>query len=90
MFKLEINKVFTIPFETCLKFTKEMFPQTKSEKKDMKKVPYQSVVSSLIYRMICTRPNITYSMRVVSQFLIDLGETHWKVVKRIFKYIKGT
>jgi hypothetical protein len=29
-------------------------------------------------------------MGVVSQFLIDPNDTHWKVVKRIFKYLKGT
>ncbi len=56
----------------------------------MKKVPYQSVVASLMYCMICTRPNITYSMGVVSQFLIDPSETHWRAVKRIFKYLKGS
>jgi len=29
-------------------------------------------------------------MGIISQFLTDLGETHWKAVKRIFKYLKGT
>ncbi len=36
------------------------------------------------------RPNITYSMGVISQFLIDPSETHWRANKRIFKYLKGT
>jgi hypothetical protein len=29
-------------------------------------------------------------MGVVSQFLIDPSETHWRAVKRIFKYLKGS
>ncbi len=85
-----MNKALITPLEASLKFTKEMFPQIENEKKDMKKVPYQSVVGSLMYCMICIKPNITYSMGVVSHFFIDPSETHWKVVKMIFKYFKGT
>jgi len=53
MFKLEMNKALATPLEASLKFTKEMFLQIESEKKNMKKVPYQSVVGSLMYCMIC-------------------------------------
>jgi hypothetical protein len=63
----------------------------------MKKVPYQGVVGSLMYCMICTRPNIAYSMGVVSKFLTNPGKTHWKAIERICKaiericrYLKGT
>jgi hypothetical protein len=29
-------------------------------------------------------------MGIISKILINLGETHWKVFKRIFKYLKCT
>jgi hypothetical protein len=67
-----------------------MFPQIESKKEHMKKVPYQSVVGSLMYCMICIRLDIAYSMGVVSQFPIDLGKIHWKALERIFRYLKGT
>ena len=47
----------------------------------MKKVPYQSVVGSLMYAMVCTRPDLSYAVGVVSRFMSNPGEAHWAVVK---------
>jgi len=47
----------------------------------MKNVPYSSTVGSLMYAMICTRPDTTYAVGVVSQFLTNLGKEHWIAVK---------
>jgi ATP-binding cassette subfamily B (MDR/TAP) protein 1 len=35
----------------------------------MKKVPYASAVGSLMYAMVCTRPDIAHAVSVVSRFL---------------------
>jgi hypothetical protein len=43
-----------------------MSPQIESEKEHMKKVPYQSVVGSLMHYMICTRFDIAYLVGVIS------------------------
>jgi hypothetical protein len=40
--------------------------------------------------MVCTRPNITYAVGVVSRFMKNPGEAHWNVVKWILMYLKGT
>ena len=56
----------------------------------MKNVPYASVVGSLIYVMLCTRPDIHYVVRLVSRYQSNPGEAHWKAVKRILRYLKGT
>jgi hypothetical protein len=73
MFKLEMSKVAT-PLEADLKLTKEMSLQIENVKVDMQKVPNQSVVGRLMYCMTCTK--FAYLVKVVSRFLIDLGETH--------------
>ena len=44
--------------------------------KEMSKVPYASAVGSLMYVMVCTRPDITHAVGVVSRFLTDLGKEH--------------
>ena len=36
----------------------EICPKIEKEKKNMFRVPYSSAVKSLIYAMMCTRPNI--------------------------------
>jgi ATP-binding cassette subfamily B (MDR/TAP) protein 1 len=39
------------------------------ERDEMKKVPYASAVGSLMYAMVCTRPDIAHAVSVVSRFL---------------------
>ena len=41
-------------------FSKRMCPQTQQEVARMKNVLYASAVGSLIYAMLCTRPDICY------------------------------
>ena len=42
----------------------------------MAKIPYANVVGSLIYVMVCTRPDIAYSMSLVSRFMSNPGKVH--------------
>jgi hypothetical protein len=51
---------------------------------------YRSVVGSLQYFALSTRPDIAVATRRVSHFLSNPGEKHWKLVKRILRYLKGT
>ena len=56
----------------------------------MSKVPYASVVGSLMYAMVCTRPDIAHAVGVVSRYLNNPGKEHWMAVKWILKYLRGT
>ena len=56
----------------------------------MSKVPYASAVGCLMYAMVCTRPNLAQVVSTVSKFLSNPGQSHWDVVKWIFKYLRGT
>ncbi|GJV64785.1 retrotransposon protein, putative, ty1-copia subclass [Tanacetum coccineum] len=56
----------------------------------MSKVPYENVVGSLMYLMVCTRPDIAYAVSVVSRYLANPGKNHWEAVKWILKYLRGT
>ncbi|XP_022003364.1 uncharacterized mitochondrial protein AtMg00810-like [Helianthus annuus] len=50
---------------------------------------YRSIVGALQYLMIM-RPNISYAVNQVSQFLHALTVAHFQEVKRILRYLKGT
>jgi len=56
----------------------------------MRGVPYASAVGAIMYAMLGTRPDIAYAVSVVSQFMHDPRPVHWKAVKRILRYLKGT
>ena len=50
---------------------------------------YKSIVGALQYVTI-TRLEIAYSVNKVCQYMQAPLESHWKVVKRILRYLKGT
>jgi hypothetical protein len=56
----------------------------------MKNVPYCQAVGSLIWAAIATRPDITFAVLLLSQFMENPSEAHWEVIKRVLKYLKGT
>jgi Reverse transcriptase (RNA-dependent DNA polymerase) len=49
---------------------------------------YQRLVGKLIY-LSHTRPNIAYTVSLVSQFMHNLSAEHMEVVMRIIRYLKG-
>jgi hypothetical protein len=56
----------------------------------MSKVPYASAVGSLMYAMVCTRPDIAHAVGVVSRYMNNPGKEHWMAVKWILRYLRGT
>ena len=53
-------------------------------------VPYASAIGSLMYVMLCTKPNICYSVGIVSRYQSNPGREHWTAVKHILKYLRRT
>ena len=60
------------------------------ERERISRILYASIVDSIMYDMICTGPDVTYSLGIVSRYQSNLGENHRKVVKTILKYLKNT
>src|SRR5215469_13421401 len=68
----------------------DMCPKTQSEKDSMKNIPYASAVGSLMYLMLCTRPDLCYAVGLISRYQTNPGLKHWQAVKRILRYLRGT
>ena len=65
-------------------------PTSPSEMEEMSRVPYQSAIGSLMYAMVCTRPDIAQALGVLSRYVSNLGRAHWDALKRVFRYLWGT
>ena len=50
---------------------------------------YRQLVRSFVYLTV-TRPDISYTVQIVSQFMAALRSLHYTVVLRILQYLKGT
>ena len=67
-----------------------MASQTPEEIAEMQGVPYINAVGALNYLAIATRPDISYTVGVLACFTNNPGMQHWKAVKHLFRYLKGT
>lgn len=50
---------------------------------------YKSIVEALQYATL-TRPEISFSVNKLSQFMQEPKEMHWERFKRILRYLKET
>ena len=69
-------KSVSIPLAGHMKLSKKMCPTAREEKENMVKVPYSSVVGSLMYAMVCTKPDVAHAVGVVRRFLDNSGKEH--------------
>ncbi|GJY97734.1 hypothetical protein Tco_0514644, partial [Tanacetum coccineum] len=83
-------KPVNTPLAAHFKLSSALCPQSDADDKYMSKVPYSSVVGSLMYAMVCSRPDLSYALSVVSRYMADPGKKHWKAVQWIFRYLRGT
>ena len=89
-YKMQDSKKGLLPFRHGVHLSKEQSPKTPQEVEDMKHIPYASAVGSLMYAMLCTRPDICYAVGIVSRYQSNPGRTHWTAVKNILKYLRRT
>ncbi|KAJ9702979.1 hypothetical protein PVL29_004648 [Vitis rotundifolia] len=70
------TKPMSSPLGSHLKLSSKQSPSSEKEKEEMQKVSYASAVGSLMYVMVCTRPDIAHVVGVVIRFLSNLTKEH--------------
>ena len=72
-------KPMNTPVKRNLSLSFDMCSKSPKEKKQMSKVPYSNAIGSLMYAMMCTRPDICYDVGLASKFQYNLGiNTGWQ------------
>lgn len=56
----------------------------------MMRVPYVSTIGSLMYAMVCMRPDIAHAIGVVRRYMSCPRKLYWDAVKWIVRYLLGT
>jgi hypothetical protein len=78
------------PMDPGAHLSSTMSPQSPEELKAMQDVPYLSAVGTLQYLATSTRPDISFAVGVLARFNQNPGIEHWKAVKHLFRYLKGS
>jgi hypothetical protein len=58
------------------KFSLDQCPKTKLEKSEMHQIMYASLIGSLMYAQVCTRPDIAYITGMLGRYLSNPGMNH--------------
>eukprot|EP00252_Welwitschia_mirabilis_P028029 TRINITY_DN992_c0_g1_i5.p1 TRINITY_DN992_c0_g1~~TRINITY_DN992_c0_g1_i5.p1 ORF type:complete len:816 (+),score=171.97 TRINITY_DN992_c0_g1_i5:277-2448(+) len=89
-FSMKDAKPMSTPLATHFQLSRKDCPSSKEDVAKVRNIPYASAVGSLMYAMVCTRPDIAYAVGVVSRYMSNYGWNHWLAVKWILRYLKGT
>ena len=75
-FTLSDAKPFCSPMVPGIIYSKDDSPSSPQEATRMEKVPYREAIGSLMYASIATRPDISFTVTVLSQFLDNPGKVY--------------
>ncbi|KAJ9542417.1 hypothetical protein OSB04_028923 [Centaurea solstitialis] len=89
-FRMDESKKGFIPMQHGIVLSKTQCPVSSEDQDRMKSVPHASAIGSIMYAMLCTRPDVAYSVSVTSRYQQNPGEPHWVAVKNILKYLRRT
>ncbi|KAJ9567756.1 hypothetical protein OSB04_003722, partial [Centaurea solstitialis] len=89
-FRMDESKKGFIPMQHGIVLSKTQCSVSSQDQDKMKSVPYASAIGSIMYAMLCTRPDVAYSVSVTSRYQQNLGEPHWVAIKNILKYLRRT
>ena len=56
----------------------------------MEKISHASAIGSIMYTILCSRPDVAFALSVTNRFQANLGESHWEAMKCILKYLRRT
>ncbi|UYV61924.1 hypothetical protein LAZ67_1007079 [Cordylochernes scorpioides] len=87
-YRMKEAKPISTPMDSNSKLTK--ISSIEGENEPVKKEEYQSLIGSLIYLSVSTRPDIAYAVSALGQFSNDPRRQHWNAAKRVLRYLKGT
>ncbi len=56
----------------------------------MKVIPHASAIGSIMYAMLCTRPDVCLAISLAGRYQSNPRVDHWIAVNNILKYLKRT
>ena len=67
-FKMEQSKKGFLPVLQGTRLSKTQCPATDEDREHMRSVPYASAIGSIMYAMLCTRPDVSLAISMAGRF----------------------
>ncbi|KAF5391957.1 hypothetical protein D9757_003238 [Collybiopsis confluens] len=89
-FKLNNITPRNTPLPIGIQLNADMAPITETEKREMKDKPYREVLGCVMWCQLATRPDLSFTVGLLSRFQSNPGIEHWKALMHVVGYIKNT
>ena len=89
-FNMDQSKKGFLPILQGVKLSMAQCPTSAEDREKMSVIPYASAIGSIMYAMLCTRPDVNLAVSLVGRYQSNPGKEHWTAVKNILKYLKRT
>ena len=66
------------------------FEVTTSQTDKVQRVPYAEAIGSVLWPAMISRPDITFAVGILAQFIQNPAEVHWEALKRVISYLSST
>ncbi|KAI3510570.1 hypothetical protein L1887_17672 [Cichorium endivia] len=87
---MQDSKKGFVPMQRGMTLSRDQCPSSSDERERMSRIPYASAMGSIMYAMLCTRPDVSCALSMTSRYQANPGENHWTAVKNILKYLRRT
>jgi transposase InsO family protein len=89
-FRLEHITPRNTPLPIGINLDSNSSPKTDSERKVMDDKPYRSVLGSVMWGQLATRPDLSFPVSLLARFQANPGIDHWNALTHVIGYIKNT
>ena len=79
-----------IPLDPSTILRKTSCPNTDQDRMEMANVPYARLLGGLLWVMLVTRPDLSFSVVRLAQYAANPGRAHWQALKRVLVYLIST
>ncbi len=90
LYDLTNQKNVELPIQPNHRLTINLNEENDNLKQLVDSTKYRQAIGKLMYLMVCTRPDISYAVSMLSRFMKQPREKHWRFVVQLLKYVKST
>src|SRR4051812_40320199 len=89
-FNMDNAKRGLLPIMKGSKLSVTQCPATTKEREEMSSKPYALAIGSIMYAMLCTRPDVALAVSLTNRCQSNPGMDHWIAVKNVLNYLRRT